>query len=87
MMKYVPWLFALLVISLSNSQAQLLEEKAPTQLPTPPATLPPSSSPDAGVPDAGATTTHEELHDKLHDIHEAVDQLDEMLDHIKHLAD
>lgn len=87
MMKYVPWLFALLVISLSNSQAQLLEEKAPTQLPTPPATLPPSSSPDAGVPDAGATTTHEELHDKLHDIHESVDQLDEMLDHIKHLAD
>jgi hypothetical protein len=84
MMKYVPWLFALLVISLSNSQAQLLEVPGP---PPPPATMPPSSSPDAGVPDAGATTTHEELHDKLNDIHEAVDHLDELLEHIKHLAD
>lgn len=80
MMKYVPWLFALLVISLSNSQAQLLEVPGP---PPPPATMPPSSSPDAGVPDAGATTTHEELHDKLNSIDESVDKLQELLKQVR----
>lgn len=82
-MKYVPWLFALLVISLSSSQAQLLDDYGPPQLPTPPATLPPSSSPDAGVPDAGATTTHEELHDKLNSIDESVDKLQELLKQVR----
>ena len=83
MMKYVPWLFALLVISLSSSQAQLLDDYGPSQLPTPPATLPPSSSPDAGVPDAGPTTTHEELHEKADAIHKSVHELQELLKQVR----
>jgi hypothetical protein len=80
-MKYANWLLGLALIP-SDGISQLLEWQGPVYAPqVPPSEA--STAPDAGVPDAGTPATEAELHKKVQDIHDSIEQLQELLKKVR----
>ena len=76
-MKYANWLLGLALIP-GNQVGQLLEWPGPPQPP-----VESSTAPDAGVPDSGTPPTEAEMHEKLDDIHDSLEELQKLLKRVR----